>query len=84
YLYQQHQYSRYLEAVSLNERNQLYKNADIANKVALVSGTIASCILTYDLLYTFQRGIKNKIMSRSIHQRMRKSKYVIQYQEVVP
>ena len=84
YLYQQHQYSRYLESVSLNDRNQLYKHADIANKVALVSGTIASCILTYDLLYTFQRGIKNKIMSRSIHQRMRKSKYVIQYQEVAP
>lgn len=84
YLYQQHQYSRYLESVSLNERNQLYKHADIANKIALVSGTIASCILTYDLLYTFQRGIKNKIRSRSIHQRMRKSKYVIQYQEVAP
>lgn len=84
YLYQQHQYSRYLESASLNERNELYKHADIANKVALVSGTIASCILTYDLLYTFQRGIKNKIRSRSIRQRMRKNKFVIQYQEVAP
>ncbi len=84
YLYQQHQYSRYLESASLNERNQLYKHADIANKVALVSGTIASCILSYDIIYTFNRGIKNKIRSRSIYQRMKKSKYVIQYQEVTP
>lgn len=67
-IYSLNQYDLYLKDPA--NGFDYYANADIANKVFLVSGGLAATIYVYDILYVFGRGIKNIRGNRSLKQEL--------------
>jgi hypothetical protein len=63
-IYSLNQYDQYLDDPANGA--QYYTNADIANKVFLVSGGVAATIYIYDIFYVFGRGLKNHRENRSL------------------
>ena len=81
-LYSDQNYERYLNSTNIVEQDQFYEQANIANKVFLVSAGLSATIYTYDFFWVISRGIKNLRSSKTIRKRLRHSPIPIQSQDI--
>ena len=80
-LYSDQNYERYLRSTNIIDQDQFYEQANIANKVFLVSAGLSATIYTYDFFWVISRGIKNLRSSRTIRKTLRHSPIPIQNQD---
>ena len=69
-LYSRNQYGLYNERVEHNENH--YRNANLANKLFLISGGVSTCIYLNDLIFVINRGIKNDHRSKALLKELKK------------
>jgi hypothetical protein len=67
-LYSRNQYDYYKERTEHNEDH--YRNANLANKLFLISGGVSACIYLDDLIFVITRGIKNDHRSKSLRKEL--------------
>lgn len=70
-------YALYKEATSINKSNELYKKANLANKVLLTSIGTYALLSLIDFTFTFKIATKNKTAQRRINKAIRKKTYSI-------
>ncbi len=74
---------KYLTATNQKDIDDYYKNANVSNKVYLLSGSIAASIYIYDIIWVFSKGIKNKIDTKYLRRQLRKNPIEVQSQTLV-
>jgi len=68
-LYSRNQYDYYKERAEHNEDH--YRNANLANKLFLISGGVSACIYLNDLIFVIRKGINNDQKSRSLRKELK-------------
>lgn len=77
--YSNKQYRSYLDATNQTDIDTYYSNANILNKIAIISGGVSVSIYLYDIIWAFSKGCKNIKDSKLIRKQLRKGPVVIQY-----
>jgi len=68
-LYSRNQYDFYQERAEHNVNH--YRNANLANKLFLISGSVSACIYLNDFIFVVTRGIKNDHRSKSLRKELK-------------
>ena len=73
------EYQKYLNATNQVDVDYYYESANSANKVFLISSSIAATIYIHDILWVFGKGIKNRHDSNNLKKQLRDSPVVVKY-----
>jgi hypothetical protein len=73
-------YQKYINATQQTEIDKFYNAANNWNKMAYISAGIGVSLYVYDIVSTFNLGVKNLRNVRSIREKIKKSEYKIQIQ----
>jgi hypothetical protein len=76
--YSDNQYKNYLGANNQTDINKFYNQANLFNKIAIVSGGISATIYVYDIIWAFSKGCKNIHVSKSFRKLLNTGPVVIQ------
>jgi hypothetical protein len=77
-LYSDIQYKNYLAATSQTDIDKYYNNANISNKIALLSGGLSASIYLYDIFGALSQGAKNLKLSKALRIRLKQGPVQIQ------
>jgi len=77
-IYSNSQYEKYLSATNPTTIDKLYINANLSNKISLVSASISGSLYFYDILWVLSKGIKNIKRSSTLRNSLKKGPIVIQ------
>ena len=81
-LYSDEQYTNFLSATDQTLIDKYYNNANISNKIFLISGGLSVSIYLHDIIWVFSKGIKNQKKSKYIKEQLRKGPIEIQTQPI--
>jgi hypothetical protein len=81
-LYSNAQYKSYLGAISQADIDKYYNNANISNKIALISGGISASIYMYDILWVISKGANNIKYSKPLRKQLKQGPINIQNQSI--
>ena len=82
-IYSNEQYNKYLNAANSSDSAVHYDNANLSNKVALVSGGISASIYVYDIFWVLSKGAQNKKRSKLLRKRLKKGPVQVQNQKIL-
>jgi len=81
-LYSDSQYKSYLGATSQADIDRYFNNANISNKIALISGGISASIYLYDIIWVISKGFKNLKSSEPLRKQFQQGPIQIQNQPI--
>ncbi|MFT5077257.1 MAG: hypothetical protein ACJAX7_002388 [Saprospiraceae bacterium] len=81
-LYSDSQYKSYLNATSQTDIDKYYTNANISNKIALISGVISASIYLHDIIWVISKGAKNLKSSKPLRRQLQQGPVQIQNQTI--
>ena len=74
-------YSKYLNSSDPTEIERFYQNANYINKTSVVFKTIGATFYLYDFIWVINKGFSNISKKNKINQKIKSTKYEIEYQE---
>ena len=73
------EYQKYQSATSQTDIDKYYGNANMLHKIALISGGVSATIYVYDIIRSFSKGCKNRMVSKPIRKMLNQESFVIKY-----
>lgn len=82
-IYSNQQYKSYLSASNQTSIDKYYNNANVSNKIALVSGGLTTAIYLHDIIWVFSKGLQNSKKSQYLKKQLSGGPVPIQYQPII-
>jgi len=67
-----HRYEKYRTNVSMDNRNALYKEANLLNQISWIASAMAVSISLYDVIWVINKGVENRRKSKPLREQLKK------------